>query len=381
MNKALIILFLISMLSGCKNDDNNGNIRIAFEGIKSDTVYIAAWPPLDDSKEKIDTIILENGKLNYNLQIDELNKVAVVLRSASMVGNKMITSSANIINFWMDQNDTINVQAKIDRNYIDYEVTGNPFSQQHSEARQAILPILKESHQLRIKRQVSEEMSDSLQASLLDAGRQLWQQNLDRSLEFVEMHPDYEYSAWILFNVVNTNDKQKVIDLNKTLSEDVRKSYWGVKLENMVYGFGVTKPGASFPNIVDESVNGNPINLKDYRGKYLLIDFWGSWCGPCIQEISELKKYQELYNSDFNILGIACNDRLDNLKSLIQSEGIKWENILSSSENQSRNYVDKFQIHEYPTKVLLDTNGLVIQTYIGVDPLLYKKLEEILPIQ
>ncbi|NVK53506.1 MAG: TlpA family protein disulfide reductase [Flavobacteriaceae bacterium] len=379
MKRIKLIVFMLLASYSCTTKKSKTNITIFFEGIKKDTIFIGSWAPLSNS-EKIDTVYISDGKLKYFLSINELNKIAIVPKSSALSNKKLITSSANIINLWMNKKDKMYINAKVHKNIIDYSVYGNNFSEQHSEARKKFLKLLEKSHQLRIKKSTYpiNQRNDSIKKLINEESKKLFFKRIELAISFVEKNKNYEYSAWLLFNVINTNNKEKVIELFNELSSEVKASFWGIKLSKMVNGFKAFRTGYLFPEINTKTVTGKTINLKNYRGKYLLIDFWGSWCGPCIDEIPKLKEYYKNYNSKLEILGIACNDNKNKLSELISKMNIKWDNILSSNlKNDTNNFVDKFQIRVYPTKVLLDKNGHVIKTYIGSDKELFKDMDNL----
>lgn len=108
------------------------------------------------------------------------------------------------------------------------------------------------------------------------------------------------------------------------------------------------------PDITSE----NSINLDSLKGKYVLLDFWGTWCYPCIKEIPNLKEVYDSTDRDlFEIVGIICESEPEDIQSTIQKHQISWPQIVSTDSNQIR---ELYNINSYPTTLLIDPNGKII---------------------
>ena len=100
------------------------------------------------------------------------------------------------------------------------------------------------------------------------------------------------------------------------------------------------------------------ISLNDYKGKYLLIDFWTVWCGPCIQELPNLKAtYDKLDKSKIEILGIVCESPSDAVEKMIDKYSITWPQIVSDDMNKIK---INYGIIGYPTTLLINPEGIII---------------------
>ncbi|MDR2680857.1 MAG: TlpA family protein disulfide reductase, partial [Tannerella sp.] len=100
------------------------------------------------------------------------------------------------------------------------------------------------------------------------------------------------------------------------------------------------------------------VTLDNYKGKYLFIDFWAVWCGPCMEELPHLKTmYENMDKSKVEIIGIVGSSTPDALESMIEKYGITWTQILSDEVNT---ITQKYNVYGYPTTFLLDPDGIII---------------------
>jgi len=113
------------------------------------------------------------------------------------------------------------------------------------------------------------------------------------------------------------------------------------------------------PELKGTTLDGNEIALKDYRGKVVLLDFWATWCGPCVEELPNVKGVYETYHDKgFEIVGISLDRSRDTLTDFIAEEDIPWPNLLDSAQETS--LADRFGVTAIPTMFLLDREGKIV---------------------
>lgn len=114
---------------------------------------------------------------------------------------------------------------------------------------------------------------------------------------------------------------------------------------------------SEIPNLTSQSLSGNEINLANFRGNYLLIDFWGSWCKPCYDKIPYLTDAYAKYGHDVTFIGVAVDDKEDKVKEFIDSYSVEWPQILVSSESD---WVQEFNVMLFPTSFLISPEGNIL---------------------
>lgn len=104
-----------------------------------------------------------------------------------------------------------------------------------------------------------------------------------------------------------------------------------------------------------EFTSGKEISLNDYKGKFVFLDFWGSWCAPCIDELPmHVEVYNTIDKSKIEFLGIAGNDNNERLSKTLTQFNVEWNQILSNE------IPDQYGITGYPTSFLIDPDGIIV---------------------
>lgn len=128
-------------------------------------------------------------------------------------------------------------------------------------------------------------------------------------------------------------------------------------------------PDFELPNL-----QGATTKLSSLRGKYVVIDFWGSWCVWCIRGIPQMKNYYTKYKDKMEILGVDCRDSEDKWRAAVDEYQLPWPQVYCDDANL-RKLGSKYGVQGFPTKVLVDPNGKIVNTTVGEDPAFYTFLD------
>jgi thiol-disulfide isomerase/thioredoxin len=139
--------------------------------------------------------------------------------------------------------------------------------------------------------------------------------------------------------------------------------------------------GKQLPDFSFVDFDGRSRRLSDFSGKYLLLNFWGSWCGPCLGEFKALKLVREQFKDrGFEILGLdyeKYDAPIASVRALLTSLSIEWPNAQPQSV---RDLITKrFKVTNYPNSILLDRTGIVVANNVNLDTQLPAILEKALP--
>lgn len=131
-----------------------------------------------------------------------------------------------------------------------------------------------------------------------------------------------------------------------------------------------TKPAIDFTRV--DILSGNNISLSQYRGKYVLLDFWASWCVPCRKEHPEMiGLYNKYTNKPVEFIGISVDHKADQWKLAVKKDKLPWPQVLSNppagSTTDSKPINTVYEVNIFPTIILIDPAGKVVGRYLGID--------------
>ena len=201
-------------------------------------------------------------------------------------------------------------------------------------------------------------------------------------IDFIASHPSSHYSLDLIFFLL-FNKKQNadvLMSLFEGLSENVRVSCSGEQM----YRFILQRQQSTITNVSSLEAldkDGSQIKLSNFEGKYILIDFWASWCVPCINGFSHLKElYAKYKNKGLVVISISIDKEQDEHKWLntIEKYNITdWIHILSCKNKEENNICDLHEQGPIPHYILIDKSGSVIKHWMGFNDEVAKGQNEI----
>lgn len=175
----------------------------------------------------------------------------------------------------------------------------------------------------------------------------------------------------------NQTTDEESVSLFKNLDDSLKDNKFYQQVDTRIKGIESTMIGNVVPSFsTTKTLDGSEFSLSSLRGKYVLIDFWGTWCGPCIEEMPTVKEYQLKYPDKLAILGINSGESIDKINKFIEPQNYNWQQIITGEGDD--NFVLKFNVTGFPTKFILDPEGKILYKFVGSGEESFTVLDELL---
>lgn len=389
MKNSFVTLCLMIAMMAAYGQDYNYTVKGVLSGMSDDINIIAVNSR--DGKMSFDTLKTENGEFVYRGTVEKRGTLMLMRSSkkeqqeqqAKWKGKRgMILSGKFDLTVFVSPGAEVEIRGN-QQDFPFLEVSGNEeFNRGMMELQRSNLKELKEINRLHFA--LNETVLAGDTAAKMNVYRQqkaLRETIGERTMDWITTHPHEEYAVWLyLRSGLTYKTAAELQEQFDRFAIRVQQSESGRQLAEMIRVRAALLPGAEAPAFTLKNIyTGKDIRLADYRGKYVLLDFWASWCGPCRNSHPHLIDIEQKYKADnFVLLGIASDRKDDVIKEAAEKDGISWPqmNIYEKRSGQ-KPMSEMYDISALPTKILIDPQGKIIARYIGDVAEIDTRLKEI----
>ena len=231
-----------------------------------------------------------------------------------------------------------------------------------------------------------EELNDSLQAkgdkkgadSIKKVTESFVKNRQGFTKKYVKQHPSSYVAAFEVY-ICFDDDNPDAAELETIYNEftpGVQNCYYGKRIKQILEEANKTAIGKIAPDFTQSDTNGNPIQLSSYRGRYLLLEFWASWCGPCrVENPGIVAAYSKFHAKGLDILGVSLDEKRDKWMEAIKKDNLGWSQV-SDLKHWNNNVRALYGVEYIPMNFLIDKDGKIIARALTGDDLT-KKLDEL----
>jgi len=343
-------------------------IKAELKDVTDDTAFIQIVTPDFTGVEKTDTVKVKKGKFTIQYA-DEKMRLAVC--------NVKTSEGEKRISMYLVPNENGIVKGTTEKNTWD----GSRFYKEYQELEAATYPIQEKMYEIGYSYHSQVEAganADSLQKIITPIYDGLKEQLDQARMNFINTHPNSGAGVTVLMGL---DEAEKALKTMSSVATDSKYSYFvnyvkaGIEREKTREAARKNvKDGKMAPDFTLKSLDGTDLSLSSLRGKYLILDFWGSWCIWCIKGFPELKKYYEKYADRMEILGVDCSDTEEKWRAAVEKHELKWKHVYNPKDSK---LTEQYAITGFPTKIVIDPEGRIVKTVVGENPTFYEFLDEL----
>lgn len=383
----MIYVSILLALCSCGNIDN---LEIELEDSLSDSL-IVEYGTIENffsgDRPKRDTIISSNALFTFSLPSDEVYIVYLYPISCiyKKTGGRTFFARQNYLVTLLEPDKKIRVDAQIRDFYVAYNARGSEFNEDYSALRAKY--IVESANGARMELRIDSLSHNN--GSKEEVNRLFRQRNVynnmsqEYEIDYIQENPQSELSAFFLSKLPNDHFVNLYETLHISVKDGLFKKGLDLKKERVekenirIRAKNEVVKNAKAPEFSLMTSEGSVFSLSKNNSKYIVLDFWGTWCPPCISGIPKMKAYRKKYSDRIDFIGIACNEDEEVWKKKIDEFELEWMQLIND-EQLDNDVAVRYGVSNYPTKFILDSEMKVIGKYTGENDDFYRMLDELL---
>jgi len=187
----------------------------------------------------------------------------------------------------------------------------------------------------------------------------------------VSINPNNGHLVSLIYRLSKNDgfDKNILRQIYSKTNKGTQKGFYKRKINENLFKENFSEYGLNIPNIQLPNEKGRIYDVSTLKGKWILLDFWASWCAPCRSEFPELKRvYNKYKTKKFEIVGISIEKNKDNWLKAIKSDSLNWINLIENKMGSGK-IASELNIELIPTKFLINPDGKIVLKNISLNNL------------
>lgn len=193
----------------------------------------------------------------------------------------------------------------------------------------------------------------------------IFEKNKQKVLEqvelFVKSKPASPVTSFIIYVTSPVNNDMSALEARyASLQPAAKETHYGREIAKLIAASKIGLEGTQAADFTQNDTANNPVSLSSFKGKYVLVDFWASWCGPCRRENpAVVSAFNEFKNKNFTILSVSLDQNKDKWKQAILADNLTWTHV-SDLKYWQNEVAQLYHIQSIPANMLIDPTGKII---------------------
>ena len=328
----------------------------------------------------LDTVWVKNGRLDYRKSVDEPVVASLVSRDKHNIiaAGKGIVPGESITLF-MEPGTCLEVAIDNHR-WPELQMKGGQLNNDLMRLYQKTMPLKYEAFEI-LRKCYAEGITEGEKAGLDEKRGVLRDQATDELKKFIKSSPSSYAALYLLGGIRNDFSLEEYAAVFNAFDQSIRNTPLGQEMNEKIEQARRTAVGAVAPDFEKVDKEGKRVQLSGLKGKYVLLDFWGSWCGPCRASHPHLRELQAKYGPKGLVVINIAQENGRNAREIwlkaVEEDQMTWTQVLNNEGQEQCDAVKLFSITAFPTKVLIDTEGKIVVRAIGESEPIDTKLKEV----
>ncbi len=362
MKHSILLSFIVLFFAASCTDKEAFKVTGTFAGddFNGKTVYL-----IDFNQEKIDSAKVENKQFKLKGSTVDITDVCFIQYSEQYRPVVFFPEPGSI-------------EATIDSSFTPH-IKGTTLNDSYQNFTDEVYKMIDSSMQLAETLNKDMEEGKITEQDFKNKQDEFLNEFRGKIYGFVKQNIQNPVGEFLFLDNYNYLSAEQSLELIPMMNPEFKSKESVQRAEKMAQAEAASGIGKSFIDVKGKSLDGKEVSLSDYagKGKIVLIDFWASWCGPCIKTLPELvTTYQKYKNKGFEIVGISLDDDQQKWADATAKHKITWPQ-LSNLQGWTDEASQAYGINSIPSTILLDENGVIIEKNMDAKAL-DQKLAELL---